>query len=274
MNPPDPADIILGTAHPPYPHPQFRLAPREQAFHGLIWGSTGTGKSKLLQSLFLQHLNKGRGVCLIDPHGDLSRGCLAYLTAKGFFKQEEAAEKLVYLDFGAGGPVPFNVLNTPHDPHTRALNALEALTRTWPDLQGAPLFRTLFLSAAMVLVENDLVVPPVRKGRSIVNIGKLHAGVEDDDLQAVEEVRNLIAVLHGKGVTAGILQAGVRRHDHSGDIRAGVALWKGNALFHLRASDHLQGHFVGGEHKAEFLPEQSWREGSTRLFAFGRILLG
>lgn len=156
MNPPDPADIILGTAHPPYPHPQFRLAPREQAFHGLIWGSTGTGKSKLLQSLFLQHLNKGRGVCLIDPHGDLSRGCLAYLTAKGFFKQEEAAEKLVYLDFGAGGPVPFNVLNTPHDPHTRALNALEALTRTWPDLQGAPLFRTLFLSAAMVLVENDL----------------------------------------------------------------------------------------------------------------------
>ena len=95
MNPPDPADIILGTAHPPYPHPQFRLAPREQAFHGLIWGSTGTGKSKLLQSLFLQHLNKGRGVCLIDPHGDLSRGCLAYLTAKGFFKQEEAAEKLV-----------------------------------------------------------------------------------------------------------------------------------------------------------------------------------
>jgi len=48
------------------------------------------------------------------------------------------------------------VLSTRFDPHTTALNTVEALTRTWPDLKGAPLFRTLFLSSAIVLIANQL----------------------------------------------------------------------------------------------------------------------
>jgi len=109
---PDAGDIVLGTASKPYPHPQFRLTPKAQSYHGLVWGSTGTGKSKLLESIFLQHLNKGRGVALIDPHSDLALSCLSYLVSRGYFQCEAAFEKLVYLDFGQGSHVPFNVLNT------------------------------------------------------------------------------------------------------------------------------------------------------------------
>jgi len=160
---PDAGDIVLGTASKPYPHPQFRLAPKAQTYHGLVWGSTGTGKSKLLQSIFLQHLNKGRGVALIDPHSDLALSCLSYLVSRGYFQREDAFEKLVYLDFGQGSHVPFNVLNTRFDAHATALNTVEALTRTWPDLKAAPLFRTLFLSSAIVLIANHLPLTQINR---------------------------------------------------------------------------------------------------------------
>ena len=162
-DPPDPSDIILGTARKPYPHPQFRLSKEEQSYHGLIWGSTGTGKSKFLQSLFLQHINKGNGVGLIDPHGDLSLGCLSHLVGQGFFKEPNAYDRLVYIEFGGDAAIPFNVLNTPHPPHTRAHNTLEALTRTWPELNNAPLFRVNFLASATALISNNLPITEMNR---------------------------------------------------------------------------------------------------------------
>lgn len=160
---PDPADIILGTAERPYPFPQYRLTPSDQAHHALVWGTTGTGKSRFLQTLFLQHVNKGQGVCLIDPHSDLAQGCLAALANLGFFDLPDAYERLVYVDFTTKSSVPFNVLTAPYEPHTTALCALEALVRTWPDLQDAPLFRTLFLSAALTLIANRLPLTEINR---------------------------------------------------------------------------------------------------------------
>jgi len=151
-------DIILGTTAPPFPLPQFRLSPADQDHHATIWGRTGSGKSKLLQSVFLQHLNKGHGVGLIEPHHDLSFDTLSYLVGHGFFNDRRAYERLVYLDWGNGSYVPFNVLAGDGDPHTIAMLALEGMLRVWPELTEAPLFQTLFLSAAMVLIANQLPI--------------------------------------------------------------------------------------------------------------------
>lgn len=153
-------DIVLGSTAPPFPFPQFRLSPRDQAYHATIWGRIGSGKSKLLQSIFLQHLNKRHGVGMIEPHHDLSFETLIYLISKGFFNNEEAYERLIYLDWGGGSYVPFNILadDGRSDPHTRALNALESMLRVWPELTAAPLFQTLFLSSLMALIANNLPI--------------------------------------------------------------------------------------------------------------------
>jgi hypothetical protein len=37
-----------------------------------IIGTTGTGKSTLIANLILNDINQGLGVCLIEPHGDLT----------------------------------------------------------------------------------------------------------------------------------------------------------------------------------------------------------
>lgn len=39
--------------------------------HSYILGKTGTGKSSLIHSMILQDIHAQKGVCLIDPHGDL-----------------------------------------------------------------------------------------------------------------------------------------------------------------------------------------------------------
>src|SRR5579862_9756951 len=151
-------DIILGTTAPPLPVPQFRLDLESQSHHAAIFGRTGSGKSRLLESIFIQHLNKHHGVGLIEPHHDLSFDTLSYLVAHGFFKDPRAYDRLVYLDWGNGHYVPFNVLAADGDPHTVALNALEAMLRVWPELTEAPLFQTLFLSSMMVLIANRLPI--------------------------------------------------------------------------------------------------------------------
>jgi hypothetical protein len=165
---PSAKDIVLGGIVPPpfadlfnplLPF-QCRLSEKEQNYHAAIFGASGSGKSKLLQSVFLQHLAKGHGIGLIDPHADLAYDILTSLIASGFFRKEDAFDKLIFLDFANGAFVPFNVLNQSYDPHTTALNALEGMLRVWPELDTAPLFQTLFLAAVTTLIANHLPITP------------------------------------------------------------------------------------------------------------------
>lgn len=45
--------------------------------HTYIIGQPGTGKSRLLESWIMQDICSGKGVCLVDPHGDLFQHVLA-----------------------------------------------------------------------------------------------------------------------------------------------------------------------------------------------------
>src|SRR6266478_3990235 len=49
----------------------FGIKTEDRFAHVYIIGKTGTGKSTLLQTMVLQDLERGRGIALVDPHGDL-----------------------------------------------------------------------------------------------------------------------------------------------------------------------------------------------------------
>ena len=59
--------------------------------HVYIIGKTGVGKSVLLQDMATQDINKGNGVCVIDPHGDLIDEIIKYIPP-------ERAEDVIYFD--------------------------------------------------------------------------------------------------------------------------------------------------------------------------------
>lgn len=56
-----------------------------------IIGTTGTGKSTLLANLILADIRQGLGVCLIEPHGDLTNTVLAGMPANRL-------SDVIYLD--------------------------------------------------------------------------------------------------------------------------------------------------------------------------------
>jgi ABC-type ATPase involved in cell division len=50
----------------------FGIKQRDRLSHMYIIGKTGTGKSTLLERLMLSDVEAGRGLALVDPHGDLA----------------------------------------------------------------------------------------------------------------------------------------------------------------------------------------------------------
>jgi len=50
--------------------------------HMHVIGASRTGKSKFIESLIRQDIDKGNGVCLIDPHGSLAEKILAWTSQR------------------------------------------------------------------------------------------------------------------------------------------------------------------------------------------------
>jgi hypothetical protein len=54
------------------PHHIFGIYQADRMQHFYVLGKTGTGKSTLLSTLFMEDVAAGRGCVLLDPHGDLA----------------------------------------------------------------------------------------------------------------------------------------------------------------------------------------------------------
>src|SRR2546423_959768 len=74
----NPDRTILGTAFTRAGEEQFSLSETDRFQHVLAIGKTGRGKTTLLENMLMQDIYAGRGIGLIDPHGDLSRSLLEH----------------------------------------------------------------------------------------------------------------------------------------------------------------------------------------------------
>lgn len=92
------------------PHKRFGIWERDRAFHMHVIGKTGTGKTTLLENLIRQNISAGRGLTLIDPHGDLALRVLAYAKVCG--------RDVIYLDASdPAAPVGYNPLKPIAEAH-------------------------------------------------------------------------------------------------------------------------------------------------------------
>ena len=111
---------------------RFGIRQADRAAHILIIGKTGTGKTSLLETLFLQDVNAGRGCALIDPHGDVA-------TRIAMRIPPVRASDAVYLDLpNALQPYGYNPL-THVSSERRSLVAsgiMETFEKLWPSAWG------------------------------------------------------------------------------------------------------------------------------------------
>ncbi|MEK7537355.1 MAG: DUF87 domain-containing protein, partial [Patescibacteria group bacterium] len=74
--------------------------------HMYVIGKTGMGKSTLLENMIVQDIRAGRGLAVVDPHGDLVEKVVKYIPSYRI-------NDVVYLNpADADYPVAFNILES------------------------------------------------------------------------------------------------------------------------------------------------------------------
>jgi len=125
----------------------FALSPADRLHHVWIIGKSGTGKTTLLRNMFLQDVEAGRGVGLIDPHGDLAADVLDHIPRR-------RAEDVAYFDpADADHPVGINLLGQvpPERRHVVASGIVSVFRGIWPDFWGPRLEYILYAAVAAIL---------------------------------------------------------------------------------------------------------------------------
>ena len=114
-------------------------------------GSTGAGKTTFLQSLINQDIHAGRGVCLLDPHGDLAEEIIDNIP-------RERINDVIYFDAGdRNNPLGFNPLAGWDADHERELVASQLVSTfkgIWRDSWGEWL-EYLLKNTLMALLERE-----------------------------------------------------------------------------------------------------------------------
>ncbi len=130
----------------------FGISPAERRQHLYVIGQTGTGKTTLLRNLIVQDIACGRGVGLIDPHGDLSEEILNCIPSW-------RTDDVLYFSPGdAEFPVGFNLL-FPLNRERKYLEAsavVGAFKHLWRDSWGPRLEYILYASIAALMECDDV----------------------------------------------------------------------------------------------------------------------
>ena len=141
----------------------MRLADRRR--HLYLIGKTGTGKTTLLKSLIIADILAGRGVVVIDPHGDLFQELLTWIPTP-------RTNDVVLVDpMDTAHPVAFNPLDSKGVlSHRTADGVLAAMKKLFGDSWGPRLEHTLGMSLATLCTVGGhslLSVAPASHGRRV-----------------------------------------------------------------------------------------------------------
>ena len=143
---PSPNIIYFARTNHREPRRVFGIKQADRRSHMYVIGKTGTGKSTLLKTMVLQDIAAGRGLALLDPHGDLTTEILT-------LTPEHRRKDIVHLDT-PNANWTFNPL-TDVDPGQEALavaELIEVFKKIWTDEWG-PRLEHLLRNVLFTLLE-------------------------------------------------------------------------------------------------------------------------
>ena len=111
---------------------KFGIKVDDRRRHMYVIGKSGMGKSTLLENMIAQDINKGRGLAVVDPHGDLAEKIIRYIP-------DRRVEEVVYFNpADAEYPIAFNVVEQvePHLRHLVASGLIGVFQKLWADSWG------------------------------------------------------------------------------------------------------------------------------------------
>jgi hypothetical protein len=144
--------VILGTRNLWGEDKPVLLSCADRRQHVYVIGKSGTGKTTLLRNLILQDIDAGRGVAVIDPHGDLATDILEHIPKR-------RVEQVIYFDpSDTEHSVGFNLLArvSPERRHLVASGVVAAFKGIFPEYFG-PRMEYVFYAAIAALLDCENV---------------------------------------------------------------------------------------------------------------------
>lgn len=132
---------------------EIHMANKDRQRHLYVIGQTGTGKTVFMKSMLRQDVENGKGVCVIDPHGDFAEFVLSIVPP-------ERTEDVIYFDPGdINFPMGLNMLEidpTHPEQKTMVIDELFGIFDKLYDLKetGGPMFEKYFKNSALLLLDD------------------------------------------------------------------------------------------------------------------------
>ncbi|MFC1655254.1 type IV secretory system conjugative DNA transfer family protein [Patescibacteria group bacterium] len=148
--------------------------------HFYVIGQTGTGKSSVMQVMIRQDLKEGKGLCIVDPHGQLIEDIIPFIP-------RERADDVVYFNpADLERPIGINLLEAETDEEKElvALDAMNIMIKLFNEEVFGPRIQDYFRNGCLTLMDDP-------EGGALTDIVRLFT---DDAYQKlkVEKVKNPI----------------------------------------------------------------------------------
>jgi type IV secretory pathway TraG/TraD family ATPase VirD4 len=117
----------------------FGSKDKDRLQHLYVIGKSGTGKSTLLANMAISDIERGNGICVIDPHGDIATDLLNYIP-------ESRRKDLIYFNpKDLANAIAFNPLSGIHPSyhHLVASGLISTFKKIWSDSWGPRMEHTL-----------------------------------------------------------------------------------------------------------------------------------
>lgn len=165
---------LFGQANYRHFNHRFGIKIPDRRYHMYAIGKTGTGKSTMLRNMIIDDIQKGRGVCVVDPHGDLINHVLDYIP-------DHRIDDIVYFNpADREHPIGFNLLESV-DPDLKNIVAsglMSIFTKLWANVWSARMeyiLRNVILALleypeATMLEIMKLLVDPVFRRKVLYHV--------------------------------------------------------------------------------------------------------
>lgn len=111
----------------------FGIKTDDRRRHMYIVGKTGMGKSTMMENMAIQDIRNGKGVCFIDPHGDLVQNILNYIP------NDRVNDVIYFNPSDLDNPIAFNILEAVDSryKHLVASGLMGVFTKIWASMWSA-----------------------------------------------------------------------------------------------------------------------------------------
>jgi len=112
---------------------KFGIKTDDRRRHMYIVGKTGMGKTVMLENMAIQDIQQGKGIAVVDPHGEFAERML------DFVPKERINDVIYFNPADLNFPIAFNAIEqvAPEYRHLIASGLMGVFKKIWPDVWSA-----------------------------------------------------------------------------------------------------------------------------------------